>query len=560
MGDKTDAFCSVIYEDAVVNTDVINDELSPRWMPWSQRAFLFHIQHPSSQVLVGVFDYDNMRSDPIGRVTIDITNFKSNTDYVLTYTLYASILDEIRKPKGTLTVRIRLDMNNFSRAAMASLRPPRANYVNMAKKDDFRSARFVTQGEENLHNLDMEALKSYGVELQGYADAVYYIKQAVMIVVLWRGHYQVKVCRCKCKLPLHSVVAFVMGISLAENLDLLPSFIFLSIAWFFLATNQQRQRNPSPWHKSATFGGMWLALITGRPWGKPIVSNDAELEPLIKEYAEEQEARRKSKEEKKEKSKTHLSLMDAYFAQEEKEAVDNGAEEIETKTGGAQLNPLKPILLPIQKILGMACRALRIVKSIVLWDESIYAFMITNAALFIGVVLIFMPWSWLLRWAFRVAVWTFLGPWMKLVDIFVVRKLQADGDNFVKRMELSMEKRSQVLLMKKRFIMTRKEDAIKLRAMKRYMFGKYIAKVPQFKDYRFPDIPLPESSSSPHDAGYSSVKIVERKHGQQLDGHMIPAWGDVDDSEILNVKATTQSDTMLSRASPMRMFQKKKAT
>ena len=58
-GGKTDAFVCMVYEDTIVNTDVINDSLSPRWMPWSQRAFAFHIFHPSSQLMVGVFDYDS---------------------------------------------------------------------------------------------------------------------------------------------------------------------------------------------------------------------------------------------------------------------------------------------------------------------------------------------------------------------------------------------------------------------------------------------------------------------------------------------------------------------
>eukprot|EP00545_Synedropsis_sp_CCMP1620_P005388 CAMPEP_0119030946 /NCGR_PEP_ID=MMETSP1176-20130426/41285_1 /TAXON_ID=265551 /ORGANISM="Synedropsis recta cf, Strain CCMP1620" /LENGTH=473 /DNA_ID=CAMNT_0006987327 /DNA_START=105 /DNA_END=1526 /DNA_ORIENTATION=+ len=472
---------------------------------------------------------------------------------------------------------------------MASLAPPRANYVNVAKKDDFRTARFVTQGEENLHNLDMDALKSYGNELEGYADVLYYIQQAAMTVLLWRGHYQVNICGCKFKLALHSLTAFVMGVFLVEDFDLFPAFFFFSIAWFFLASNEQRQRNPSPWHKSATFGGMWLAFLTKRPWNKEINPNDAELQPLIKEYEEAQEERRKKKEEKKDNSNTQMSLMDAYFAQEEQETTENaekkdnsntqmslmdayfaqeeqettenaGDEDIETNTGGMQINPLKPILLPIQKVLGLACQALRIVKSVVVWDESIYAFLITNACLFAGAVLIFVPWSWILRWIFRVIVWTLLGPWMKLVDIFVVKKLQADGDNFMKRLDHTVKQRSQLLLLKKRTIMVHKEDAFKLRAIKRYMFGKFIAKVPQFKDYRYPDIPLPESSSLPHDtAGYSSVHIVERKHGQQLMGHMIPAWGDAEDGAMLNSAAKTESETILSRASPMKLFSRKKA-
>jgi hypothetical protein len=56
-GGKTDAFACLVFEDCIVNTDVINDSLCPRWMPWSQRAFIFRIMHPSSQLMVGVFDF-----------------------------------------------------------------------------------------------------------------------------------------------------------------------------------------------------------------------------------------------------------------------------------------------------------------------------------------------------------------------------------------------------------------------------------------------------------------------------------------------------------------------
>jgi hypothetical protein len=33
LGNKTDAFVSVVYEDVYVRTDTIDDCLSPRWMP-----------------------------------------------------------------------------------------------------------------------------------------------------------------------------------------------------------------------------------------------------------------------------------------------------------------------------------------------------------------------------------------------------------------------------------------------------------------------------------------------------------------------------------------------
>ena len=95
--DKTDAFVCTVFEDCIVNTDVIGNDLSPRWMPWSQRAFVFPIRNPSSHLLLGVFDYDPETSlgqlvqrgaqsqvhDAIGRVVINISNFRPGTEYVL---------------------------------------------------------------------------------------------------------------------------------------------------------------------------------------------------------------------------------------------------------------------------------------------------------------------------------------------------------------------------------------------------------------------------------------------------------------------------------------------
>ena len=89
LGNKTDAFISLVYEDCFAQTDVVSNCLSPRWMPWTQRAFVFNMMHTSSQLFLGVFDSDPMSShDLIGRVSIDLSNTRSNTVYVLQFQLY----------------------------------------------------------------------------------------------------------------------------------------------------------------------------------------------------------------------------------------------------------------------------------------------------------------------------------------------------------------------------------------------------------------------------------------------------------------------------------------
>ena len=56
VGNKTDSYVTVVFEDCVLKTDVIADKLSPRWMPWSKRAFALRVMHSSSQVHLGIFD------------------------------------------------------------------------------------------------------------------------------------------------------------------------------------------------------------------------------------------------------------------------------------------------------------------------------------------------------------------------------------------------------------------------------------------------------------------------------------------------------------------------
>jgi hypothetical protein len=52
---------------------------------------MFHIQHPSSILFLGVFDYDEgplEYHDPIGRVVIHLDSFEHDTVYTLKYPLY----------------------------------------------------------------------------------------------------------------------------------------------------------------------------------------------------------------------------------------------------------------------------------------------------------------------------------------------------------------------------------------------------------------------------------------------------------------------------------------
>jgi len=90
LGNKTDAFVCAVYEENLVQTDVIDDRLSPMWMPWTQRAFVFTIHHPFSQLFISVNDFDIGPSthDGIGRVAVNLNHFESDVAYTLKYKIH----------------------------------------------------------------------------------------------------------------------------------------------------------------------------------------------------------------------------------------------------------------------------------------------------------------------------------------------------------------------------------------------------------------------------------------------------------------------------------------
>lgn len=140
LGNKTDPFVVVVYEDCIAKTDTIDDCLSPRWMPWTQRAFIFRRMHVSSNLNIAVFDYDPGYigdHDICGRVSVDLTNFLSNTEYLLQYNLYENSVLQDRAPKGTITLRIRMEMKTEKELILSNLGIPPEVYVNVKIAKDF---------------------------------------------------------------------------------------------------------------------------------------------------------------------------------------------------------------------------------------------------------------------------------------------------------------------------------------------------------------------------------------------------------------------------------------
>jgi hypothetical protein len=164
-GNKTDTFVSLVYEDAAVRTDIIDDTLKPRWLPWSKRAFIFHMLHSSSELFLGVFDYDagfNPADDHdlVGRVSVDLSNLRKDTIYTLKYNIYDTARMNQRKRRGSITLRLRLEIEDDRKLLLSNLEPPPQVYVNVKTRRDFRVIRYTCTGKYDMEKYSMKVINS----------------------------------------------------------------------------------------------------------------------------------------------------------------------------------------------------------------------------------------------------------------------------------------------------------------------------------------------------------------------------------------------------------------
>lgn len=274
---------------------------------------------------------------------------------------------------------------------------------------------------------------------------------------------------------------------------------------------------------------MLAALLLNKvPKLTPEITLKSSIKP--NQGKEEQEAWEKARVEKvnrwkrdKELEKQHYEELLKEFGEEQEE------EDVSTSKDAGLLsnlsvNPLKPVLYPIQLQLKQAVVYIRIAKSIILWDETFTAFWITTASFAASLVLFWIPFGFLIRWSLRIVAFCVLGPWMALVDRWYFREkpglTDAEKDAIV-RQRLRTQVESAVLAAANYQI--RKERTKKLKDMTKYLFGKFTLSVPRFCEDNFRDKPLPESYADPHDPDrYPPVTIAERVYGQRLSGDMIP--------------------------------------
>ena len=503
IGNVTDAFCSIVYGDAMAQTDVIFDELNPHWLPWTQRAFVFYMQHPSQVLYLGVFGFKGiipLQHRPIGRIEVNPINLHNDTIYNLEYDLFESSHGTERQSRGRLRIRVRIEIDDERKALLAALIPPAPVYINTARKKSMSVARYTACGEyDNQARFSLQVLQGYIDEiLAGYVRRMLYsIQDGFKSLVLWRN----QVTLFGIGLPLFSLLAFVIGILIVERPQLIPAMISFILALFLLEQMNQRVSSPSPWRRSLSFSYYLRVLILGHS-GKRQQTNIAAFEGA-KEFEERQTALRAR------------IAADKEFI-ERKEAFEKQIEAIESfkLQDNSQPIPMELLLVlgKVQGIVGDFCRLCRLVDAIITWEESDVAFWMTLGFLVIGTVFIFIPWGWLLLWLGRASVVLFLGPQNKVLDLLYYQNTPTKDQRIYRIFASRMFDAR-----------CRQENAGKLRAFRQLLFGKCATLIPPLYWSPHQDFPLASSTSHQSDANFHpSIDRLPVIPGQSVYGDMIP--------------------------------------
>ena len=421
--DKTDAFVSIVYEDSAAFTDVIDDCLSPRWMPWSRRAFIFRMMHPSSQIFLAVFDHDQIRHDVVGRASIDITNLKPNTIYNLHYALNTTTKLNKRKSKGSINIRIRVEFTDGDerQAFIQSLKLPPRVYFNCKSRKEFHVIHDTATEKFCKKEFDLRILNSYIEELSDYLELQVYVRKAIETVLLWRGTYEVTfhiptlpssqgfTKKVSLFLPLNSVASFVIGVLYVERPMLGPSLFLTSIALMLISMKSFRKRNPNPWMRGKTFSELLQIFIFGKSLSPPVSIMQNENIRESTEYEEYWTQEMLQLKERAKKRREEALRVSTDYIQQLDEIGDTDTN-IATQTHGPDfgLNIFKPMMYPLQYYLGIVCEYCRFIRNILMWEECYFSFWICIGCIILAVAFLFVPWDLVLHWSFRIIVWSLL--------------------------------------------------------------------------------------------------------------------------------------------------------
>jgi C2 domain len=550
----TDAFVAMAFEDNFLRTDIIWDHFSPRWMPWTTRAFQFSVRHPASLLCLSVFDFDetplNMH-DPIGRVVLRPSNFRGDMTYTLHYPLRddpseqslpdTSVNGEnaslsAKSTRGTIILRLCMKWEDEGEAMKLYFAPPPRFIINVDNVKSYNVLCYTTRGAVYMDEASLKSVKVLANEILSYGKNLCLALDATMETLLWRGRWQVAASK-SIWFPIHSVALFVAAVIVIERPNLTGPVLLYAFAWVLLSINYQASHHPNPWLRvpSSRETNTWMIFgrrhvfssSEGGTRPTEIVPNQGVVQSAQHEKLDALKAARMS-------ALIHAALTFALKVYRiYKKTSDYG---VKITTESRNWDFLSGRLYYVHYLLLLICQGLRFGRNFLSWQSNYTAVFTTNCIMLATAWLIF-PTSTILRWLLRILVWAILGPWMKLVDVKYFLPWYATKEELLERIQNGTADKEPNLpdfdsvLESENFLKlihsgrVKAEELYKLRDMRTLLFGSYSEAVPFSDNSRYPSVPLPQSTAVRTEWIDPPRDTARGYHvpGQLLTGNMIPA-------------------------------------
>jgi hypothetical protein len=89
-----------------------------------------------------------------------------------------------RRAKGSITLRIRLEVDDERKLLLSCMEPPHDIYVNTKSRKEFRVVRWTTQGKYDMEQYNMKIINSYIEELLSYQQVLYHVEDAIISLLM----------------------------------------------------------------------------------------------------------------------------------------------------------------------------------------------------------------------------------------------------------------------------------------------------------------------------------------------------------------------------------------
>jgi hypothetical protein len=419
--------------------------------------------------------------------------------------------------------------------------------VNVRSEKSYRMLRYATRGQIDMDDASVASCTLYLKEIISYWTSICFVLDVLVGVLLWRGRLQVSKNR-SIWFPIHSILLFAAGVACIERVDLVIPILLLGVSWILVSIKWHLSHKSYPWRRVKGVGSTSLIVFTGAS-----SHSAAHISPNVGVEAGKREdtlddlkARRMS---------LIVQLWISFLLKVYRIYSKNLFTSVQFATTEKKLFQLFTNQLQyVHMFLKYICQYSRMLRTILAW-RNYSSHRIAMNCFIVGVLWLCLPVGVAVQWILRIAVWTLLGPWMKLVDVHwvhdvyqtkeelqdLIDEAYRDGTIFDLEKKLVLPDFDSLLASKIFLRMSHSgrvnaENLYQLKAMRSYLYGSFSEMIPIRDSSGLSSIPLPASSATPYknmenkQGLVSSDPVRGHQHwyhvpGQGLRGSMIMTFG-----------------------------------